>query len=135
MCENNNCPCLADVLETILSLQQRSASEDCSLGCAKPFLGSEVLSCFNTRPVSLINCCADRKWTFPATINGMTVECDVFRIENINDCCATFRCLFPNRTIDSSETTPYIATNDFFTIDLNCVAALVCHKDTNVCGV
>lgn len=135
MCENNNCPCLAEVLETILTLQQRQVHEDCLLGCTKPFLGNHATSCFNTRPVSLQACCVDKKWTFPATINGMTIECDVFRIENINDCCATFRCLTSNPAIELVESVPYIATNDFFTIDLNCVSALKCHEDTNILGV
>ena len=135
MCENNNCPCLAEVLETILTLQQRQNTEDCPLGCTKPFLGNNNISCFNTRPISLQCCCIDRKWTFPATINGLTIECDVFRIENINDCCATFRCLAYNPATELAIATPFIATNDFITINLNCVSALKCHEDTNILGI
>jgi len=135
MCENNNCPCLAEILENILSMQQRQISDDCLLGCSKPFLGNQILSCFNTRPVSLECCCIDKKWTFPTNINGMTIESDIFRIENINNCCATFRCLINNPSNELNESIQLIATNDFFTIDLNCVAALVCHKDTNVLGI
>ena len=138
MRENNNCcdsSCFAEVLETILILQQKEEKIDCIGGCQKPFLGNEPSCFFNTRPITLYCCCADKRWTFPATVNGRTVNCDVFRIENLNNCCATCRCLIPNPCNDSLEKGNFITTDDFFTIDLNCVSALKCLEDTRVIGI
>ena len=139
MRENNNCcdsSCYAEVLETILALQVREEKIDCIGGCQKPFLGSSPDGCFfNTRPITLYCCCADRRWTFPATVNGREVPCDVFRIENLNNCCATFRCLVPNTCNDTHDNGDFMATEDFFTIDLACVSALKCLEDTRVAGL
>ena len=131
-CNDNNSrntSCLGEVLEKIIVLQQNADIEDCTLGCAKPFLGNNVNQCLNTRPISLYCCCADNRWTFPANVNGCVVECDVFRIESLNDCCATVRCLVRSE-MGGNET--YTATEDFAIIDLNCVSALKCFADTNV---
>lgn len=59
-----------------------------------------------------------------------TCSC-VFRIEKLEDCCATFRVLAPNpnATTCNSE---FIATDSFFTIDLGCVCAIKCLNDTFV---
>ena len=55
----------------------------------------------------------------------------VFRVEKIDGCCATFRVLAVNP--DAEETNiPYVATNSFFTMNLNCVCCLKCLPDTVV---
>lgn len=134
MCGNNsnNISCLAQVLEVILSLQQ---SEECqnTQGCTKPYFGFDTIM-LNTRPLTLTSCCNNNLWTMPYTINGTEGTSNIFRIENLNDNCATFRVLAPNP--DTTQTTyPYISTEDFFTINLNCVGAIKCLADTNVIGI
>lgn len=133
---NRECSCsFIKTLELILMLQQQG--EDCDIpnGCTKPFLGPTPSGiCLNTRPITLYTCCNNTLWTMPFTLNGTTLESTVFRIENLDDNCATFRVLAPNP--DTTEALfPYVATADFFTINLDCVGALRCLEDTFVSGV
>ena len=65
----------------------------------------------------------------PYTLNGETGTSSVFRIENVEGDCATFRILIPT-TVDG--TTTYTLSNSFFTIDLSCVLALQCLADAYV---
>ena len=59
--------------------------------------------------------------------DGITGTSTVFRIENVEGNCATFRVLVPTTT----ETgTTYAFSNSFFTIDLSCVLAIQCLADT-----
>ena len=76
-------------------------------------------------------------WSMPTTRENVVcgdegVVCSsVFRIEKIDGCCATFRVLAANP--DTTETNiPYVATNSFFTMNLNCVCSLRCLPDTFV---
>ena len=70
----------------------------------------------------------------PFTLNGTSGTSSVFRIENLDDNCATFRVLTPNP--DTTDLAfPYISTNDFFTMNLDCVGVLTCLEDTYVSGV
>ncbi len=133
MCTNNekkNCSCLQDTIKVIIALQNKE-TPSCDLEtCARPFLGpTPSLICFNTRPVQLYNCCTGNLWSFPYTLNGITSQSSVFRIESLDDCCCTCRILAPNP--DTSENaSSYIATDSFFTINLECVGALKCLEDT-----
>lgn len=138
MCEsNNNCnnkSCLAEILETILILQQRGEECDEDNSCSRPFLGPiNNIICLNTRPISLYSCCNNTLWTIPYTLSGTTGTSTVFRIESLDDECATFRVLAPNP--DTTSSFPYVATEDFFTIKLSCIGVLRCLGDTNVAGV
>ena len=65
----------------------------------------------------------------PYTLNGEENTSSVFRIESLDDECATFRVLAPNS--DQTSSFPYIATEDFFTVKLSCIGALRCLGDTN----
>jgi hypothetical protein len=137
MCgKNNDCTCsFTKTLELILMLQQQG--EDCEVdnGCSRPFLGPTPSGiCLNTRPITLYTCCNNTLWTLPYTLNGTPGESTVFRIENLDDNCATFRVLAPNP--DTANTLfPYVATTDFFTINLDCVGVLKCLDDTFVSGI
>jgi len=135
-CENNrnssSC-CLAKTLEAILLLQQKGESCELINDCTRPFLGPSVTSPFpNTRPITLYSCNDNILWTMPYTLNGTTATSSVFRIECLDECCATFRVLAPST---DDATFPYVTTNDFFTINLNCVGALRCLDDTFVSGI
>lgn len=125
MCDKNNCKkdnCLANLLEKIILLQQ--AGENNTNGCDKPFLGNVSLMA-NTRPINLYSCCTNKIWEIPFNYNCQTGVSSFFRIECVNDNCATFRILIK----DNDE---FIATNNFFIIDLNCVSSIKCLADTLV---
>ena len=128
--ENQN---ISEVLNFILTLQKNSCCNDgsCPDGCTRPFLGpSTETICFNTRPVTLFTCCTGTNWTFPYTTQeGTEEESTVFRVENVDENCATFRVLIPT-TVD--DVTTYTFSNSYFTIDLSCVLAIQCLPDTFV---
>lgn len=64
---------------------------------------------------------------------GEGVTCsNVFRVEKIDGCCATFRVLAENTDDTTSAAIPYVSTNVFFTMNLNCVCVLRCLPDTFV---
>jgi len=139
--ENNDCRCISEILTVICILQQNaSCSEACLDTCDRGFLGcgTTTLTC-NTRPIMLYTCCGNGvPWSMPTTKTDGTcgddgVTCSsVFRIEKIDGCCATFRVLAPNPDTAEVALIPYVATNSFFTMNLNCVCALRCLQDTFV---
>ena len=145
MCNNNtdteSCRCIAEILTVIDILQQNANCNDaCLETCDRGFLGcgATVLNC-NTRPVTLYTCSGNgTPFAMPTTRENVVcgdegVTCsNVFRVEKIDGCCATFRVLAPNP--DTTDvTSPYVSTNSFFTMNLNCVCALRCLPDTFVC--
>jgi hypothetical protein len=128
-CEENNneCGCIQEVLKRILILQKKDYDTDTFSGCNKPFLGPiNTPICYNTRPIQLFNCATGTPWTFPYTLNGTTSESNVFRIEALDNCCCTLRVL---ATDDEGQ---YVSTNDYATIDLNCVGAIKCLPDVSI---
>lgn len=132
-CENNNnnnnlsCQCLHDLLSDILALQSDDFKRCNISGCDRPFLGPDTNQvCYNTRPISFYNCTTGALWDIDFIFNGETGSSTVFRIESIEDCCCTCRILIRN-TDDT-----YTATNQFFTINLDCVSAVRCWPDTFV---
>jgi len=139
--DNESCKCIAEILTVINILQQNAncTADSCLETCDRGFLGCGVttLSC-NTRPVVLYTCSGNgTPFSMPTTREDVVcgdegVTCsNVFRVEKIDGCCATFRVLAPNP--DATETTmPYVATSSFFTMNLNCVCALRCLPDTFV---
>lgn len=129
--ENRDCNCLNKILCTIINLQKRSQILDDTLAsCDKPFLGPCSNVCFNTRPITLYTCCNACQITMPYTINGETCTSSVFRVEAAEGCCCTCRVLAPNP--DSDCNIPYVATDSFFTVNLNCIGAIRCLPDTFV---
>lgn len=121
---------IRETLNLILTLQKNSCSSCEYEGCTKPFLGPNGTSiCYNTRPVTLYSCCTGELWTMPYTLNGEAGTSSVFRIENIEGDCATFRILIPTTT---DGTTTYALSPSYFTIDLSCVLALQCLSDAYI---
>ncbi len=141
---NNNsddCCCIAEILTVINVLQQNANCNDtCLETCDRGFLGcgTTTYSC-NTRPVVLYTCAGNgTPWSMPITRENVVctdpeVTCsNVFRVEKIDGCCCTFRVLANNPDETMSATIPYVATNSFFTMNLNCCCALRCLPDTYV---
>lgn len=139
MCNNNQSEsnCVAEILKVILILQQNACPENCLDSCDKPMLGggNNCIIC-NTRPVMLYTCCGNGvPCSMPVSKDilncDITTNCSsVFRIEKIDDNCATFRVLEPNTDLTSLY--PYVATNSFFTMNLSCCCVIRCLNDTYV---
>ena len=135
MCSNdNNCNCLRDTLCMIVNLQKQGQCIDGGIkSCDRPYLGLNNNSTYNTRPITFYTCPTNTLWSMPYTLNGATNTSSVFRIESLDDECATFRVLAPNP--DQTSALPYVSTEDFFTIKLSCIGAIKCLGDTIVNGV
>ena len=138
MCNNNNsndCKCINEILSVICMLQQNADCHDSCLDtCDRGFLGSSIVSLnFNTRPVMLYTCAGNGvAWSMPTSKDpSSTTTSNVFRVEKVDGCCCTFRVLAENP--DTTDTNPYVATNSFFTMNLNCICCLRCLDDTFVC--
>lgn len=141
MCNNNQegCSCIAEILSVINVLQQNAncCGDTCLETCDRGFLGcgTTTLGC-NTRPVILYTCSGNgTPWSMPTTREN--IDCNesdtcsnVFRVEKVDGCCATFRVLAPNP--DTTSLYPYVATNSFFTMNLNCCCVLRCLPDTYI---
>ncbi len=139
MCNNNqDCKCVSDILKVICILQKKAKFEDCLNTCDKEFLGCCGCKCLcNTRPVQLFLICknGDEPLIMPATRNAITELTEfsnIFRVEKVDDCCATFRVLLLEENNNDNDCPKYIATNSFFTLDLRCVCAIRCLDDTFV---
>lgn len=144
--ENNECAnnCIAEILQVINVLQSNACPENCLNSCDRPALGGggNCVVC-NTRPIMLYTCCGNgTPWSMPTTRTNTncnevgTQGCsNVFRVEKIDGCCATFRVLAPNT--DTTSPYPYVSTDSIFTMNINCICSLRCLNDTFVeciCG-
>ena len=137
MCNNNEtntCEnCIADILKVILLLQQSVCQNDtCLQTCDRGFLGQNCTTFRNTIPVTLYTCSGgSTPLALPISIDpNEATTSTVFRLEKLDDCCATFRVLAPNT--DTTNVFPFVATNSFFTINLSCVCIIRCLEDTFV---
>lgn len=138
---NNECSGIGEILQVILVLQQNASccGETCIDSCDRPMLGCASTNCcvVNTRPVMIYTCCPNG--TNPVTMpisKDIVIPTDgqssaVFRVEKVEDDTATFRVLAPNSD-DTTGLSPYVATNSFFTLDLDCCCAIRCLNDTCV---
>ncbi len=118
---------IRETLNFILTLQKNTCCKEDQEGCTRPFLGPAPADiCYNTRPITLFTCCTGENWTFPYETDEGEETSTVFRIENVEGNCATFRVLIPTTV---GDTTTYSFSNSFFTIDLSCVLALQCLPD------
>ncbi len=146
MCNNNNsndCKCISEILTVINILQDNAEcnNEICLDTCDRGFLGGTGSTIgYNTRPIMLYTCGSNgtTPWTMPTTktdaacgTEGTTCS-SVFRVEKVDGCCATFRVLADNPDTATAATIPYVATNSFFTMNLNCVCSIRCLQDTFV---
>ena len=133
--DNRDCndTSISKILNFILNLQRKA---DCieldeNSGCSRPCLGPNINNglSFNTRPITLYSCCTGALWTMPYTLNETEGESTVFKISKTDGNCATFEILAENPDT-TNPLIPYVSTNNFFTIDLDCVLAIRCLADT-----
>ena len=136
--DRNNCcnNCLADVLKVILILQESAECGDSCLDtCDRGYLGQQFSAIFyNTRPVVLYTCnTGSTPLEMPISKSPTeTTTSSIFRIEKLDECCATFRVLVATTVED---VTTYTSTNSFFTINLDCLCVVRCLDDTFVDNV
>lgn len=127
--KRNRCDnCIADILKVIIILQQSVNQVDvCMDTCDRGFLGQQCCpTCYNTRPIMLFTCGSNGVPLSMPISKSPTEETtsSIFRVEKLDDCCATCRVLIVNS--DNS----YTATNSFFTINLDCLCIIRCLDDT-----
>ncbi|MDD2202891.1 MAG: CotY/CotZ family spore coat protein [Bacilli bacterium] len=144
MCNNNtDCKCISDILKVICILQKNAVChDDCEDVCDRKTLGRPNKCEFNTRPIQLFTCGfnGNDPLIMPTTkgpITPSTCFSSTFRVEKVDDCCATCRVLVEEVKSDleshSHNRCPeFIATDSFFTIDLKCVCIVKCLEDTFV---
>lgn len=138
--ENECSSCIAEILQVINILQCNACPENCLNSCDRPALGggANCIVC-NTRPIMIYTCCGNgTPWSMPTTRTN--IDCNdtttpgacsnVFRIEKIDGCCATFRVLQTNP--DTTSLYPYVSTDSIFTMDISCICSLRCLNDTYV---
>ena len=132
-CKNHCDNCIADILKVILILQQSANQSDtCLETCDRGFLGQQCCpSFYNTRPIVLYTCNTNSTpLAIPISKTPTeTTTSTIFRVEKLDECCATCRVLIAN------QDNTYTSTNSFFTINLNCVCCIRCLDDTFIEGV
>ena len=130
---NNSSCCINDILKVINVLQNQAEKvDDIPATCDRPFLGfvnNSNTFVYNTRPITLYTANNDL-YEAPYTLNGTTGTSSVFRVEAVEDCCATLRVLAPGE-----EEGSFVSTDSFFTINLNCVGVIQCLADTLVANL
>ncbi len=138
MCsENNDCKCMNEILKVICILQQNASccGDQCLDTCDREFLGNNITTLSaNTRPIMLYTCGNNgTPLSMPISKDpNETTTSSVFRVEKTDGCCATFRVLANNPDETQAQTIPYVTTNSFFTMNLNCCCLLRCLNDTYV---
>lgn len=126
---NNENNCLANLLKVITTLQDNIEKIDnISNSCTRPFLGFSTIQPFNTRLVTFYRC-NNTPITLPYTIGTTTGTTSIFRVQNVSCDTATLLLL-----IDNGDGT-YTNTNNFATINLNCVCAIQCLGDTTIANI
>lgn len=122
--ENNESCCIAKVLKVIDVLQKESTCGNPPEGCNRPFLGPNGLALYNTRPITLYTKTGNL-FTANYFVNNVLTTSSVFRVENVNGCCATLRILQT-----AGET--YTSTNEFITVNLECFSIIRCLNDISL---
>lgn len=124
--KNNDHCCLAKILKVIDILQKECSPECYKEGCDRPFLGNGEYLIYNTRPITLYNRDGSL-FTASYYVNNVLTTSSVFRVEDVNECCARCRILQPE-----TDSNTYTATNQFITLNLECFCILSCLNDTYI---
>ena len=126
--ENNDTCCLARILKVIDVLQKECTPECYQEGCDRPFLGSVEFLSYNTRPITLYSRNGSL-FTVTYFIDNTPATSSVFRVEDVDGCCARLRILTPV-TVDGVTT--YTSTNEFVTVNLECFCIVRCLPDISI---
>lgn len=126
---NKDTCCLGKLLKVINILQRNAEGSDCfDESCTRPYLGSSPnIICFNTRPVTFYTKDGNI-FTTTYTLNNTTNTSSTFRVEDVKDNCVKCRILRENP--DTSDVNRrFLATNEFITINLDCICVVSCLDD------
>ena len=126
--ENNDNCCIAKILKVIDILQKESTCDLLGEGCDKPFLGNGETTTYNTRPIQLYTRTGNL-FTVNYYVDNILTTSNVFRVEDVNGCCAKLRILVAT-TVEGVTT--YSSTNEFVTVNLECFCIVRCLADTYV---
>ncbi len=127
---NNEDSCFAKILKVIYILQKNASGGECFDGsCTRPFLGGTPdIVCFNTRPISFyLSDGSLFEATYQSISSTQPLTSSIFRIEKVMDNCVLLRIL--EASSSPTAISPYQATNQFITVNLNCICALRCLSD------
>lgn len=118
-----NNSCITNLLKFICLLQNNSTNpNNMEEGCTKPLLGPTINNnCYNSRIISIYK--KDGS-LFTATYNNNSevLTSSLFRVMNVNDTCCTLLIISNDGENDTS-------TNQFITVDTNCICAIRCLRD------
>ena len=117
----NNTNHLLDILKLINYLQRSVVCNDSNNTCTRPILGQNNTLVYNTRPVTFYMCNNQA-----LTITGDDITTSIFRVENIEGNCVTVRLL------SSDDTGNLYATNQYATVNINCICAIRCLNDVSL---
>ena len=120
----NNRNHLLDILSLINKLQKSVICGNNDNTCTRPILGLNNILTYNTRPV-MMYLCNNTPLEIAYTVGDETLTSTIFRIEDIEDNCVTVRLLSQAGDVISS-------TNEFATININCIAAISCLQDVSL---
>ena len=126
---NKDTCCLGKLLKVINILQKNAEGSDCfDESCTRPYLGSSPnIICFNTRPVTFYTKDGNI-FTTTYTLNNITNTSSTFRVENVKNNCVKCRILRENP--DTSDVNrKFLATDEFITINLDCICVVSCLDD------
>lgn len=119
---------IQEIICKILMLQKQDFDAELS-GCDRPFLGpTPANTTYNTRPIQFYNSYTGELWTFSYTSGETTATSNIFRIESLDNNTVTVRLLAEDTTTAGT----YTNTNQFVTIRLSTIGALLCLPDTFV---
>ena len=116
----NNTNHLLDILKLINNLQQSVVCQNSNNTCTRPILGINNTLQYNTRPVTFYLCNGEL-----LTITSNNESYSTFRIEKIDGNCVTVRLL-------TNQETGIVSTNQFATININCICAIRCLNDVSL---
>lgn len=120
---DNNTNHLLDVLNLINNLQKSQLPSVDNTSCTRPILGN-VPTLLNTRPVQFYSC-NNTLLTVNYYVNNVLNTADTFRVENVGNSTVTVRLL-------AQEEDNYVSTDEFATININCICAIRCLNDINI---
>lgn len=122
---NTESCCIAKILKVIDVLQKECNCDCLPEGCDRPFLGATNGFTYNTRPITLYTR-SGNPFTVFYYIDNVLKSSYIFRVEDVNGCCAKLRIL---EEIHIENCDSYIATNEFITVNLECFCMLRCLND------
>lgn len=120
--------CIKNLLKLICLLQNNSINNfPMNEGCIKPFLGPNINSiCYNTRVITLYKKNGEIFSSSYIDSNNNPNSSSFFRVSNVTDDCCTLLIL------SLSSENEYISTNQYVTVNLNCICAIKCLEDVKI---